>query len=185
MVYFRPKKANCGTPVSLIVRWLDNVVDWNAIATVAEVVGAAAVVISLIYAAYQIKQNTIASRTATHQQWVDGQGNANRAFVDDPEISELVARANQSFDSLTEAEKIRLSFVFWMQLNLWNFARNCHAKNLMDPEMCAESIRGYELYMRSSPAARSIWEICGPAYGDEFRRYVDGVIVDAEKSESE
>ena len=147
-------------------------------------VGAGAVVVSLIYAAYQIKQNTVASKTATHQQWVDAQGNANRAFSDDPEISEIVARANTSFESLTEAEKIRLQFVFWSQLNLWNFARNCHRKNLMDPAMCEESILGYEMYLQSNPAARGIWKMCAPAYGEDFRRYVDDIVSRAEQTES-
>jgi len=159
-------------------------VEWNAISTTAEVVGAGAVVVSLLYAAYQIKQNTIASKTATHQQWVNAQGNANRAFIDDPEISEVFARANESFESLTEAEKIRLQFVFWMQLNLWNFARNCHGRNLMDQEVCAESIRGYEIYLQSNPAARGMWKICGPVYGDDFRRYVDGIVSQAEQAET-
>jgi len=36
--------------------------NWEAIGTVAEVVGAVAIVLSLIYVATQIKQNTAASR---------------------------------------------------------------------------------------------------------------------------
>ena len=154
--------------------------NWDAISAIGETIGAVAVVISLIYAAYQIKQNTIASKTSTHQHWVAGQGDANRAFVDDPAISELIARGNESFDSLSEAEKVRLSFVFWSQINLWNFARNAHEKNLLDRGMCAESFRGYELFFKANPVARGMWEICGPAYSEGFRKYVDAIVKDAD-----
>jgi hypothetical protein len=46
--------------------------------------------------------------------------------------------------------------------------------------MCAESIRGFELFFRTNPVTQGIWERCGPADGDEFRSYVDGNFENAE-----
>ena len=51
---------------------------WEIAASIAEIVSAVAVVISLLYVANEVRQNTIASRASTHQQYIDTQTNVNR-----------------------------------------------------------------------------------------------------------
>ena len=156
---------------------------WDVISTIATVVSATAVVTSVCYAAYQIRQSSIASRASTHQQWTFGQNIANGALIDNPEVCDLIVQGNSSYESLTEAERIRLSFVFWNYFNLWSLARHAYSKNLLDRAMCAESIQGYEIYAQMNPVMRRIWEICGPAFGTEFRAYVESIIASANEVE--
>ena len=104
---------------------------------------------------------------------------ANCALIDNPEVCDLIVQGNSSYESLTEAERIRLSFVFWNYFNLWSFVKHAYSKNLLDSAMCAESIQGYERYAQLNPVMRRIWEICGPAFGTEFRAYVESIIASA------
>ena len=45
--------------------------NWEAIGVVAEVVGAAGVIITLVYLAIQIRQNTASTKSLTQQQLFD------------------------------------------------------------------------------------------------------------------
>ncbi len=81
--------------------------NWDAIGSIGEVVGAAAVVITLAYLAVQTKRSreaTEAGGTLTsaslHSQW-------RRTVLSDPELPRLLAKTN-SGEELSESEKIQL-----------------------------------------------------------------------------
>jgi len=46
-------------------------VSWEIAASIAEIVSAIAVVVSLLYLANEVRQNTIASRASTHQKYTE------------------------------------------------------------------------------------------------------------------
>ena len=150
--------------------------DWEIAASIAEIVSAIAVVVSLLYLANEVRQNTIASRAESHQHWMDTQTNVNRATSDDPEVAALIVRANKDYDSLKDEEIVRLQFVFYNHFNQWHLAFTTQQKSLMDDEMLNVVTRGYIGYLQSSVAFQRMWEACGYAYDEAFRSYVDDVI---------
>ena len=152
---------------------------WELAASIAEVVSAIAVVVSLIYLANEVRQNTIASRTSTHQQYIDTQANVNRGVSDDAEMAALVARAENDFESLSDEELIRLQFVFFNHFNQWHFAFTSRQKSLLEEEMFSTVARGYTGYMQSSTAFQRMWEVCGFAYDEQFRKFVEQLIADS------
>ena len=153
---------------------------WEIAASIAEIVSAIAVVISLLYLANEVRQNTVASRASTHQQYIDTQTNVNRATSDDPEVASLIARANADYDSLSDEEIIRLQFVFYNHFNQWHLAFTTQRKALLDDEMLTVVNRGYMGYLQSSVAFQRMWEACGYAYDDAFQSHVTKIIADAE-----
>ena len=60
--------------------------DWNAVGALAEAIGAAGVILSLLYLASQVRQNTRFSRAATRQALADG---AQRLASDVIEIDDM------------------------------------------------------------------------------------------------
>ena len=96
--------------------------DLDVIVAIAETVGAVAVVVSLIYVGVQIRQNTVTQNAQMHQQLVEAQNETNRAIIDNPELSELVNKANEDFDSLVPGEVNRLNFYYFNYFNLWQIA---------------------------------------------------------------
>ncbi|MGR8948215.1 MAG: hypothetical protein ACU84Q_09230 [Gammaproteobacteria bacterium] len=149
---------------------------WDAISGIAEAVGAIGVIISLLYVGVQIRQNTIASRAANYQQWVDTQVNVNRALSDDSDVTALVDKANQDFDSLTGAELLRLQMIFYNHFTQWNVAFTNNEYALVDAEKWQLVVRGYELFMQHTPALQRMWEYCGFVYDDAFKEHVGSVI---------
>lgn len=81
--------------------------NWDAIGAVGEVIGAIAVVITLLFVARDIRQNSrslsIAALRDTTAQWnlwsnmVAGSG----------DLADIVAKGNKAFSSLSESEKLR------------------------------------------------------------------------------
>ena len=89
--------------------------DWAAIA---EIVGAIAVVASLIYLAIQIRQNTNglslslrASELAAFERNVDSGNRMREAFILNPEVSELYMRGLKEYKSLKGSDKMRFGMI--------------------------------------------------------------------------
>ena len=80
---------------------------WEGLATVAEIIGAIAIIVTLLYLAKQIRQNSrsmeIAALRDTTAQWNDW----SAMLATSPDLAEIVARGNLSFAGLAEPEKLR------------------------------------------------------------------------------
>ena len=82
-------------------------VNWNAVGAIGEILGAVAVVITLLYLSKQIRQNTrsvqVAALRDTTSQWHQW----SALLATSPELAEVVARGNRSLAELSEAETLR------------------------------------------------------------------------------
>jgi len=80
---------------------------WSEIASVAEIVGAIAVVVTLVYVAKEIRQNSralgITALRDTTAQWNDW----SSMIATSPDLADIVAKAGQSYDDLDEGELLR------------------------------------------------------------------------------
>ncbi len=66
-----------------------------------EFVGAVAIVVTLIYLAIQLKQNTASVRAGAYQSWVAANVDINVA-LSNPTLSQMVLRGNLDSTKLTE-----------------------------------------------------------------------------------
>jgi hypothetical protein len=76
-------------------------------AQIAEVIGAAAIIVSLIYVANELRHNTEATQAATFQQMVQLSAPSLLQIAQNAELAEIQRRAIQNPDSLTEQEQFR------------------------------------------------------------------------------
>jgi len=72
--------------------------DW---ASIAEIIGAAAIVVSLIFVGFQIRENTVATQSATFQEHLGFEINVLMAAASDPTLSRVFL---QTADGLPIAE---------------------------------------------------------------------------------
>ena len=82
-------------------------VDWNAIGAIGEMLGAVAVVVTLLYLSKQIRQNTrsvqIAALRDTTAQW----NHWSDLLATSPDLAEIVVRGNESFKNLSKVDALR------------------------------------------------------------------------------
>ena len=85
--------------------------NWEAVGAIGELVGAAAVVATLIYLAAQTRSNTAAVNRAATQAIISGRGEASRFLAGDEAITELLWRGADEPDSLSSKEWQRFLFI--------------------------------------------------------------------------
>lgn len=93
--------------------------NWDAIGAVGELLGAAAVLFTLIYLAVQIKQNTSAVATATYESTMTGFNDINVVVAGNPALASVLDRGCQNPDSLTAGEVVQFNFLLRCYSNQW------------------------------------------------------------------
>ena len=83
--------------------------DWS---NLAQVIGALAVVISLVYVGFQIKRNTSAVRSATAQAIHNNYGDWYMNLMRDAELNRIALKGLKDYSSLDEIEKAQFIQTF-------------------------------------------------------------------------
>jgi hypothetical protein len=83
----------------------------NEIALLAEIVASIAIVVSLIYVAIQVRQNTRATRSATYQSMVSNSLGILATMYSEGGNAELYLRAKDGDQDLSPAERVRMHFL--------------------------------------------------------------------------
>jgi len=81
--------------------------NWEAVAAIAELLGAVGVIASLLYLAVQVRQNTRQTRLAAQQATVQELGVALRAQAQDREWAELLSRGIEDLEGLDKVERVQ------------------------------------------------------------------------------
>jgi hypothetical protein len=142
------------------------------LANIGQVIGAIAVVISLIYVALQIRQNTNAVRAATAQSVHEHFANWYTTFASDASLSGVVISGLKDYGSLSETDKARLVAIFMAFLS---YSQNAFLKwrqGLLAPSLWL----GWEQVIMNlvcAPGGKAFWKERSYLFGEEFRRYVE------------
>lgn len=147
--------------------------NWEAIGAIGEIVGATAVVLSLVYVAAQVRQNTGALRGAAAAEAVAAIREFNRSIIDDPALAEIFMRGIEGMENLSAEEKVRFVPV------MFNFFKTCEhlhyqfVRGYLDPEVWA----GWEVALRgylSSPGGMDYYRQRRETLSPTFQAWVEG-----------
>ena len=83
--------------------------NWEAISAIGQVVGALAVVISLIYLAMQVRSSARETRRAAMRSTVDAITRLAHHVTDNADLAELRNRGFRDFESLDDTDRARFS----------------------------------------------------------------------------
>ena len=149
--------------------------EWDAIGAIGEVVGALAVVISLVYLAVQIRAQNKESR-------VSGMHEILAAFRDsigatsNLEFADIFIRGNADFDSLSDAEKYVLIAGLQRILRVWEEAFLQYQAGRLDERIWNVMVKQYSAVMGGQSAA-NVWVLRRDYYDAAFRAFVDTIKV--------
>ena len=149
---------------------------WEAAGAIGEMVGAIAVVATLIYLSTQIRQNNKLLSSDSRQTLV---ANDLTSLLANVEHSELFVKLTSS-EELTAEEQLRLSFIFAIDLRNREFEYFQFMNGLLD-EPTWLSYRKVILINHSSELGKKWWNEIGRDIVDpEFVRHVDELLERAE-----
>lgn len=145
-------------------------------------VGAAAMVLSVIFASIQIRNNTRAIRAAAFQQITASTAGSYQELARDAGLCGLVLRGNDKFDSLDRVEKARYRFHQMAFLRHAEIAYVQEKIGTLKGEYWI-GIRGTMDSYFSTAGARDAWALVRPRINPEFRDFVDEIVrIEAEKA---
>jgi hypothetical protein len=125
------------------MKWKMKLSDW---ANVAEIVGAAAVIVTLAYLAVQIEQNTVAVEASTRQGRLDFGWQQTELLITQPGLAALVMGAEQNANHLDEEQRLLFyEFTTW-RMATWELTYQEYVDGLIDEETWA-AWNGYFLLM--------------------------------------
>jgi len=146
------------------------------LANIGQVIGAIAVVISLIYVALQIRQNTNAVRSATAQTVHEHFAKWYHLVAADDELSQIVANGLRDYASLSEKERVRFIATFMAFLS---YSQNAFLK-WREGLLASPLWLGWELVIMNlvcAPGGKALWQDRAYMFGDEFRRYIENDVI--------
>jgi hypothetical protein len=147
--------------------------NWDAIGAIGEIIGALAVVVSLVYLALQIRsQNAQAKLSSLHDMSRDLR--ATSAMFATKNISQIFIRANQDYNSLTEAEAVQLVVLVTNLLRAWENAFLENKDGFLERFVWETLSRDYAQGM-GSPSFQHIWRLRKQNFDPSFQQYVDNL----------
>ena len=147
--------------------------NWEAIGAVGEIVGAVAVVVSLVYLAVQIRQSSAVSKSVAIQNWASTSALEKSAVFSDPEFAALVVRGYADYDSLSEIDQRRFRNFYIQTMNSFELLFFQFRNGTIDA-MFFEGKKGSYLQLFNNPGAHQLWDLLAEIHWDKrFRAYLD------------
>jgi len=146
------------------------------LANLGEALGGIAVLVSLVYLALQIRQNTRTVRSTAFQQVVDSFSEISLAISQDRDLTELFVRANAGLTSLDQIEQMRFRLVLlsFFRRAASVFFHSQQGTLQMDSWVgIRESLKAILL----SSGAREFWEQDAGVFDPRFRAFVQSELL--------
>jgi hypothetical protein len=156
--------------------------DINTLAAWGEFIGGIAVVVSLIYLAGQIRQNSKLLRTATSSASAQITYSNQSLIVQDDDVARIYWDGMSDRNALSEADRRRFDPLLSLQFQGNNQLYESWQEGVGSPahwEVAAHGLR----WQFQQPGVRQYWREWGEAYPQAFRDFVDGLIREAEAAE--
>jgi len=97
--------------------------DWDAVAAIGESVGALAVVVSVIYLAFQVRENTRTSIQNMVQDTIKDFARVDQLIATTPDLASIVVKGNEGIENLAPDQKLRFdgyNSTFFSVLEVWH-----------------------------------------------------------------
>ena len=145
---------------------------WEAIATLAEVIGAVGVIATLLFVGFEIRRNSDATRAATIMQTLYQSAGFSEFIAQDRNLADLYFRGLKIPDDLEREEK---SQFFWMLLSMFRRYENAayqHRKKFLEDEAWESLRRNIEI-VAERPGFEWFWERAKPGFQASFASIID------------
>jgi len=141
-------------------------VNWEAISAIGQIVGAIAVVVSLIYLAREVHSNARATRQAAMRSTLDVVIRFTQQITAHADLAELRSRGYHDYESLEGTDLARFNSYMYALFRTAEDAYYQHLEGHFDPRRW----RGLEAVLReirTSPGAQAWWRSHSHWFGGE------------------
>ena len=146
--------------------------NWDAFGAIGEIVGATAVIITLLFLGVQIRSAKLISRNQTFSQIFDG---VSRHIVEtsSPQLSEVTLRGLLSFDSLKGTDRLQFDSVMSGYLNYIEATLSTAEDRLFDERVFEEWGNFIRLRFAPYQGFREWWALAHPVWPAHVVKLID------------
>jgi len=137
--------------------------------------GGIGVVVTLVYLAFQIRQNTRVVRTSNFRNVLDASSRFASAITGSAEVADIYRRGLVSYTQLSETEQIRFHGLVSELLTAAQVTYQLDARGLIDEDLYQGHREATMLLLRS-PGVREWWLANQVWYHEDFRRFIERAI---------
>jgi len=148
--------------------------NWEAIGSVAELLGAAGVIASLLYLSAQIRQGTKASRLATSHSLATAARQWSDPMQADPELARIFHVGVDDPERLDDRERARFVFVCFSFFRMFEDIHFQYENGALDGELWEGYRTHYGAYVQS-PGLQYYWKLRRSIFRPAFRHFVDSL----------
>ncbi len=153
----------------------------ESLGNIGDFIGGFGVVVTVVYLAYQIRQNTASTRSASYHSVVADISRWTLELGQNPEATSLYFRGLERIEDLSEEEQLQFSFLLG---SLIRHFENIHfqymAGAIDDSVWNGWSTRILGTF--GDPGSRAWWESQKTAFSTEFQQYIDSAPEQAPKT---
>ena len=149
-------------------------------ALVAEIVGGIAVVLSLVFVGFQIKQsseetamNTRALQATAYQNLIAQIESMNTLIIQDPEFADLFNRMLNRESPTNSVERQRIITFVTLSIRHGDLAFKQYQNELIDKESLDSVLTPLIVFLQLMEPAKPRWEQMRPTLNRDYVRYVD------------
>lgn len=153
------------------------VINWEAIGAIGEIVGALAVVASLIYLATQIAVQNREARIASMHD-ISSAHRDSLAAISEGVMADVFDKALDDFDNLSRADTFRVIGFVYRFFRVWEEAYFQHQAGRLEDRMWDSMSRQFSAYLSLVPFRR-IWDLRGQYFDPQSRGFVDSLDADS------
>ena len=149
--------------------------NWDAIGALSELVGAIAVVITLLYLAIQIRAQTNESRLTATRELARDYRDIIESLTRDKELFSTYLKALSAYDDLPYEERIRISMYFFRIFRVSELSYFHHlSQNIEAVHFETGQLRLSDVI--KFPGLLAWWENNRDSFTEDYRNHVDQII---------
>ncbi len=146
-------------------------------ALVAEIVGAIAVVVSVIYLAVQITESNKELKSQTHYNALTLGQRPLEIELENGELASIINRGYADPGQLTKDEWYRFTQYQVIAINAWEYYYYEKNKGTLPLELWIGANAYYENHIKTKPGLRRFWQENRHIYAEPFQSYVANIFV--------
>ena len=145
-------------------------------ASVAEVVAALGVIVSVVYLAIQVRDANRVSQLQAYKDTLELMHSPIERLVENSELAETIRRGGPEPNELSETAWFQYSFWWMMQFNMYEFLYTTYTDGKVVPHIWQGTDASWRRVLKEWPGVRKVWQEWRHAFGERFRDHIDEIV---------
>lgn len=137
-------------------------------ASIADILGALGVMVSLVFVGIQVMQANKLARAAAQQKQIESVRDITRLLIEHPMIGELLTRDPKR--ELTDVERVVVVAFMTYGERTWEALYEQYRQGLVDEEMW-EAHRRQSRAVQAHPLAEAVWKLRKQWYSERYQKF--------------